>query len=125
MLETGIKTVGIDHAVLHVTDLERSKRFYIDLLGMTVNHESSWQSFLWCGEQQIALFQVDQGTTIKPREDLNHIALRLESGSYEEVKAHLEANGHKVMGRPGDDRCIYFDDPDGHRVQLLYPGARD
>ena len=47
MLQTGIKTVGIDYAVLHVTDLERSKRFYIDLLGMTVNHESSWQSFLW------------------------------------------------------------------------------
>ena len=125
MLQTGIKTVGIDHAVLHVTDLERSKRFYVDLLGMTVNHESSWQSFLWCGEQQIALFQVDKGTKIKPREDLNHIALRLESGSYEEVKAHLEANGHKVTGRPGDDRCIYFDDPDGHRVQLLYPGSRD
>ncbi len=56
MLQTGIKTVGIDHAVLHVTDLARSKRFYIDLLGMTVNHESSWQSFLWCGDQQIALF---------------------------------------------------------------------
>ena len=125
MSQTGIKTVEKDHAVLHVTDLERSNRFYIDLLGMTVNHESSWQSFLWCGDQQIALFQVDQGTTIKPREDPNHIALRLESGSYEEVKAHLEANGHKVMGRPGDDRCIYFDDPDGHRVQLFYPGARD
>ena len=56
---------------------------------------------------------------------INHIALRLESGSYEEVKAHLEANGHKVTGRPGGDRCIYCDDPDGHRVQLLYPGARD
>ena len=46
MLQTGIKTVGIDHAVLHVTDVERSKRFYIDPLGMTVDHEDSWQSFL-------------------------------------------------------------------------------
>ena len=104
MLETGIKTVGIDHAVLHVTDLERSKRFYIDLLGMTVNHESSWQSFLWRGEQQIALFQVDQGTSIMPRGDLKHIALRLGSGSYEEVKERMEANGHRVTGRPGGDR---------------------
>ena len=86
---------------------------------MTVNHESSWQSFLWGGEQQIALFQVHQGRPIKPREDLNHIALRLDSGSYEEVKAHLEADGHKVTGRPGDNRCIYFDDPDRHWDQLL------
>ena len=54
-----------------------------------------------------------------PREDLKHIALRLGSGSYEVVKAQLEANGHNVTGRPGDNRCIYFDDPDGHWDQLL------
>jgi len=122
MLETGLKTAGIDHTVLHVSNLERSKRFYIDLLGMTVNHESSWQAFLWCGnEQMVALFEVSQGTSITPGDDLNHMALRLEAGSYEEVKAHLERNGVQVDGRPGDDRCIYFDDPDGHRLQLLYP----
>ena len=46
MLQTGIKTVRIDHAVLQVTKLERSKRFYINLLGMTVNHESAWQSLI-------------------------------------------------------------------------------
>ena len=44
-----IKTTGLDHVVLWVSDLEWSKRFYIDVLGMTVNHESDWQSFLWCG----------------------------------------------------------------------------
>jgi len=26
-----------------------------------------------------------------------------------------------VTGRPGDDRCIYFRDPDGHRLQLTMP----
>ena len=56
MLGTSVKTVGIDHTVLHVSDLERSKRFYMDILGMTLRHESSWQAFLWCGSQQVALF---------------------------------------------------------------------
>jgi len=51
------------------------------------------------------------------------MALRLESGTYEEVKEYLERHGCTVTGRPGDDRCIYFDDPDGHRLQLLYPGG--
>lgn len=121
MLQTGLKTTGIDHTVLHVKDVARAKRFYIDVLGMTVNHESSWQAFLWCGDQMVALFQVDEGTEIKPGDDMNHMALRLESGTYEEVKAHLEQNGVEVSGRPGDDHCIYFDDLDGHRLQLLYP----
>ena len=49
------------------------------------------------------------------------MALRLASGTYEEVKERLEQFGCEVSGRPGDDRCIYFSDPDGHRLRLLYP----
>ena len=117
-----IKTTGIDHVVLWVSDLERSKRFYIDLLGMTVHHESDWQSFLWCGEQQVALFQQKDGAAVKTGAELNHMALRMEPRGYAEVKARLEHEGIEVSGRPGDPTCIYFNDPDGHRLQLLYKG---
>jgi catechol 2,3-dioxygenase-like lactoylglutathione lyase family enzyme len=117
-----IKTTGIDHVVLWVSDLERSKRFYIDLLGMTVHHESDWQSFLWCGEQQVALFQQKDGAAVKTGAELNHMALRMEPASYAQVKARLEREGIEVSGRPGDPTCVYFHDPDGHRLQLLYKG---
>ena len=33
--------------------------------------------------------------------------------------AELEKHGVAVSGRPGEDRCIYFRDPDGHRLQLM------
>ena len=117
-----IKTSGIDHVVLWVSDLERSKRFYTDLLGMRVAHESSRLAFLWCGTQQIALFQGRDGDPVKAGAELNHMALRMEPVGYEELKARLTSEGIEVSGRPGDDRCIYFDDPDGHRLQLLYLG---
>ncbi len=121
MLE--ITTAGLDHVVIWVSDLERSKRFYIGLLGMTVNHESDWQSFLWCGNgHQVALFLQRDGSPVKIGAELNHIALRMEPASYEEVKARLEQEGIEVSGRAGDPTCIYFDDPDGHRLQLLYKG---
>jgi catechol 2,3-dioxygenase-like lactoylglutathione lyase family enzyme len=124
MLQTSLKVTGIDHVVLHVSDLERSKRFYIDLLGFRVNHESDWQSFLWCGDQQVALFQMRDGDDIHAGREMNHMALRLESGHYEEVKGTLEAAGVVVSGRRGDPNCIYFDDPDGHRLQLLTEGEQ-
>jgi len=54
--------------------------------------------------------------------EMNHMALRLKSGEYEKVKALLEKQGIKVNGRRGDPHCIYFSDPDGHRLQLLTPG---
>ncbi len=119
MLKTSLRVTGIDHVVLHVGDLERSRRFYIELLGFQVAHESSLQSFLRCGSQQVALFQIRDSTEIHAGSEMNHMALRLAEGEYEEVKATLEAAGVEVHGRPGDDHCIYFDDPDGHRLQLL------
>lgn len=119
MMKTALKVTGIDHVVLHVRDLERSKRFYLETLGFQVAHESSWQSFLRCGSQQVALFQMRDGGDIHAGSEMNHMALRLEAGEYAEVKAALEAAGIAVHGRPGDDRCIYFDDPDGHRLQVL------
>jgi glyoxylase I family protein len=121
MIGTALRVTGIDHVVLHVADLERAKRFYIDLLGFTVAHESTWQSFLSCGNQQVALFVMRGGGEIHAGSEMNHMALRLESGEYEEVKAVLEGAGLKVHGRPGDDRCLYFDDPDGHHLQVLTP----
>lgn len=119
-----IETTGIDHVVLWVNDLERSKRFYIDILGMSVAHESDWQSFLWCGgHNQVALFDASRlGESVAGGRELNHMALRMAPASYEETKARLEAEGVAVQGRSGDPTCIYFDDPDGHRLQLLYRG---
>jgi glyoxylase I family protein len=117
-----IQTTGIDHVVLWVTDLPRSKKFYVDLLGMTVAHESRWQSFLWCGKQQVALFAASNPSQVQSSTELNHMALNMEPAGYDDVKARLEAEGIVVSGRQGDPTCIYFDDPDGHRLQLLYEG---
>jgi catechol 2,3-dioxygenase-like lactoylglutathione lyase family enzyme len=125
MIQTSLKVTGIDHVVLWVRDLRRSKDFYIGLLGMRVAHESDWQSFLWCGEHQmVALFQQRGGDDVAGGREVNHMALRLSSGEYEEVKATLEAAGCEVSGRQGDPRCLYFSDPDGHRLQVLTPAEQ-
>ena len=54
-----LEVSGIDHVVLHVRDVERSKKFYMDLLGMTWAHGREGQAFLRCGSQMVALFAVD------------------------------------------------------------------
>ena len=124
MLGTSLRVTGIDHVVLHVGNLERSKKFYMELLGFKVAHESSWQSFLSCGNQQVALFEMRGDGDIHAGSEMNHMELRLDEGEYEDVKAMLEAAGVEVQGRPGDDRCLYFSDPDGHRLQVLTPAEQ-
>jgi catechol 2,3-dioxygenase-like lactoylglutathione lyase family enzyme len=120
-MESPLKVSGIDHVVFHVKELARAKKFYVDFLGMEVDHESSWQCFLKCGRQGVALFEVEDNEEVHGGSEVNHMALRLTSGDYERVKATLESAGIEVRGRPGDPRCIYFHDPDGHQLQLLMP----
>lgn len=117
---TQLQVSGIDHVVLHVKDLDRSRRFYLDVLGFKVAHEDGRHSFLGCGNQQVALFE-SPDRDIHAGDEMNHMALRLEAGDYEGVRAALEREGLRVTGRPGEDRCLYFSDPDGHRLQLLTP----
>ena len=114
-----IQATGIDHLVLHVTDVSRARKFYTDVLGMTVYRENDRQVFLHAGQQGVALFEKQGDAPLTSGNDLNHLALNVASGTYEALKADLERHGVAVSGRPGEDRCIYFSDPDGHRLQLM------
>ena len=124
MPETTLRTTGIDHVVLYVSDIQRSKKFYLDVLGMSVADESPRHLFLSCGGQGLALFEPRDGAALETGRELNHLAFRIDAGTYEEIKARLEAHGLEVTGRRDNDRCIYFRDPDGHRLQLVVPDQR-
>lgn len=116
---SAIKASGIDHVVLHVGDVERSRRFYMDLFGMTVEHDSPGHVFLRCGEQLFALFQA--ADDFEAGIELNHLAFSVEEGTYDDITAELKGKGIQVSGRSSDDRCIYFRDPDGYRLQIVVP----
>ena len=115
-----IQTSGIDHIVLHCSDVQRSKQFYTKILGMTPYREGGGRVFMHAGGQGVALFEKDGGAPLSKGNDLNHLALNVAEGTYETLKAELERHGVAVTGRPGEDHCIYFSDPDGHRLQLMF-----
>ena len=121
MKNSPLKATGIDHVVLHVKSIARSKRFYGGLLGMKVRFQGPGYVFLRCGRQTVALFTVGKREPIHAGDEMNHMALTLQSGSTKRVKTVLQDAGFKVWGRSGDPDCIYFRDPDGHRLQLLTP----
>lgn len=120
-MSSPFKVTGIDHVVFHVKDLPRARKFYVDFLGMEVDHERDWQCFLKCGNQGVALFEVEDNEEVHSGSEVNHMALQLTAGDYARVKQTLENAGIPVQGRKGDPHCIYFSDPDGHRLQLLFP----
>jgi catechol 2,3-dioxygenase-like lactoylglutathione lyase family enzyme len=115
-----VQTSGIDHIVLHCKNVARAKKFYTEVLGMTAYREGGGQVFMRAGGQGVALFEKEDDAPVGAGNDLNHLALNVAAGTYETLKAELERHGVEVSGRPGEDHCIYFRDPDGHRLQLMF-----
>ena len=116
-MAAALEISGLDHVVLHCRDTARSRAFYTEILGMAVRVESDDYVFLACGAQVVALFRATEGLPSQRRE-MDHLAFTVLSG-YDDTLARLGALGIEVETRAGDRRCIYFSDPDGHRIQIL------
>lgn len=118
---------GVVHFSIAVSDLEASKTFYTELLGLTFLRESPafQMMFLSAGKDYVVLAKSD--TPIKPNADGSrrvHHAFAVEPASYDAAKAFLQENGvaivdeeHRTSGTfPG--RQFYIHDPDGNVIEL-------
>ena len=108
------RAVGLNHIALNVTDIERSRTFYVEHLGLSVSRESRSSAFLRCGEEFLALFRSNEP-------GLAHYCYAIEDYSVRTAAARLESKNLKP--RIAGNR-IYFDDPDGLEVQLASPEHR-
>ena len=116
-----VECSGIDHVVLNVRDVSRSVAFYVDVLGMKVKHQGSGYAFLRCGNQLFGLFAADGDVDMGRGEELSHLAFNVPGGTSPAIKKALAQHGVKATGRSADPNCIYFSDPDGHRLQIVSP----
>ena len=86
-----IKTKGLAHFTIPVTDTVRSMAFYADILGMTpiqVNHEHG-MVFLDTGGDCVILAKSE--ARIDPDDHNVHHAFIVDADHYEEAKADLTA----------------------------------
>ncbi len=120
-----IATRGLRHLALKVADLEKSRDFYLHLFGMQV----VWQPdpdnvYLSSGCDNLALHQVSPDE-IKGGQRLDHLGFI--AASPEEVDRAAEvlaAQGialrHPPRTHRDGSRSLYFPDPDGNIIQILY-----
>jgi catechol 2,3-dioxygenase len=122
-----VRQVG--HVVLKVRDLERSARFYRDVLGLKEVARANFgrpMAFFSTGENHhdIAVLEVGPDAPLPEANGvgLYHVALVIGTTLDElrAAKAHLEAHGYTRL-RLTDHKVtqsIYLDDPDGNGVEL-------
>jgi len=116
-----LKIAGMNHVVLWVTDMERSKHFYMDTFGMTVDEEDEGQTrvFLKNGPvHRLGLLLRQDGQPVLGDNETHHVGFTVATGQWEDVVADLESKGIHIHSRPEAPRTIYFYDPDHHPLQI-------
>lgn len=127
-----IDVTSFDHVTLICADLEATRRFYVDVLGMAEASRPAFQfPGLWfqTGNVQIHATQAspeagqagwaDQGGKIVSRG--HHIAFAV--ADVAEALKIVEAHGVRIASplqqRPDGFKQLYLYDPDGHVVELV------
>ena len=121
-----VEIKGIDHVVLWVADIERSKHFYNGILGLKLESENDAQTeaFFKAGPtHRIGLFLRQDGKGIGFENETHHVGFTAPAGEIrDDIVAELRTHGIAVWARPGDTEGIYFNDPDGHDLQIHIKG---
>jgi glyoxylase I family protein len=115
----GLQVTQIDHCSVIITDVERSRRFYRDLLGLKEIARPRTFDFVvvWfdLGNQHLHLLLKDRPDTLSPR----HFALRVADCAA--ARAYFQAHDVPIQETtpiPGADR-FFIHDPDGNRIEII------
>jgi catechol 2,3-dioxygenase-like lactoylglutathione lyase family enzyme len=119
-----IKTLGITHVALTVSDLERSFQFYHDVFGMlAVYRESHFLQAQTPGTRDVLV--LEEGTTdVGKSGGIRHFGFRLldprdigkAANAIEKAGGKIKDRGEFVPGEP----YVFFTDPDGYEVEVWY-----
>jgi lactoylglutathione lyase len=119
------------HTRYRVNDLERTVKFYRDVLGLTEvrRHKSPRGSelvFLKApgSEEEIELCHFPASEPVQVQPDLTHLAFEVEN--LDEFARHLAKHGLKFSDGPtsssGGSTIAFIDAPEGYEIELIQQG---
>ena len=119
---------GVHHIALLSSNVERTIRFYQDILGFPLtdifenrDYQGSNHFFFDIGHGNLLAFfdfpDLGLGPYAEVLGGLHHIAISVERDQWEAARDRLEAIGVKPHFE--SDSSMYFPDPDGARLELI------
>ncbi len=124
--------LGIDHVVLRATDPAALERFYLEVLGCTLEKRQGTLTQLRAGSALIDIVPADEpgpagGSSRSGGTNLDHLCLRIDPFDAAAIARHLVAHGARSgpevsrYGAEGQGPSVYLTDPEGNGVELKGP----
>jgi glyoxylase I family protein len=122
---------GVHHLALISGDVERTIRFYQEVLGFPLiellenrDYPGSTHFFFDIGHGNLLGFFDFPGLDLAPAVEsigsLQHVAIAVEPRHFERLRARLEEHGVEYLGPDrGVETSLYFKDPDGIQIELI------
>jgi catechol 2,3-dioxygenase-like lactoylglutathione lyase family enzyme len=119
---------GLHHTALISSDVERTVRFYQDVLGFPLSelienrdYPGSSHFFFDIGNGNLLAFFDFPGLDVGPYAEvlggLHHLAISVTKEKWDHLRGKLDAAGIEYLVE--SEKSIYFRDPDGARLELL------
>ena len=119
---------GLHHTALISSDVERTIRFYQDVLGFPLSelienrdYPGSSHFFFDIGNQNLLAFFDFPGLDVGPYAEvlggLHHVAISTEPDRWQEIVERFDEAG--VDYEVHSEVSVYFRDPDGARIELI------
>ena len=118
-----LELIGLDHFAVNVTDLDRSVKWYSDVLGFGVLHKWSGVVMVGKGNIKVGLFHRQSASPIEDQDNkliISHVAILVDGDKFDDALAEIKGKGLQIEG-PEDTGIAYsffFRDPDGHQIEF-------
>ncbi len=114
----------LDHAGLHVANLDESIAFYQDVFGFSVIQRWDHPRHVFIGTGAIVLSLIEMPDTCFNTDSMAHLAFPCQKASFSGIVAQIRRSGCKIISGPIPQRggeAILFHDPSGNLLEVCYP----
>lgn len=122
-----IEPRSVVHFSIAVSNLEASRKFYTDILGLALVQDAPAQGmvFLRAGRDHVILARSDTPLKRDPKDSRRaHHAFKVDPDKYEDAKSFLAAKGVEVFEEENRKKGVfvgrqfYIHDPDGNVIEF-------
>ena len=118
---------GLDHITLNTADVDASRGFYVDILGLRDGDRPPFDSpgaWLYSGDQPIIHLVAGHGDGSASTGAVDHVALRAKGLAGMITRLAAAGIAHETFTVPGLGlKQIFMRDPDGVRIELTFDAS--